>query len=119
MLREHPDAVEADLQRYYQIDYRDRWRFDAGGHRVLTLRRLGVLIRHLPPDCAVARAEGSSGRTDVEILLMDLYGAMTGEQHPRYPKESKAVDPGREKRLRAARLRAHERQRAIDAGEIT
>ena len=78
-----------------------------------------MLIRHLPPDCAIARAEGSSGRTDVEILLMDLYGAMTGEQHPRYPKDSKAVDPERAKRLRAARLRAHERQRAIDAGEIT
>ena len=55
----------------------------------------------------------------MEILLMDLYGAMTGEQHPRYPKDSKAVDPEREKKLRAARLRAHERQRAIDAGEIT
>ncbi len=50
---------------------------------------------------------------------MDLYSAMTGKQHPRYPKESKAVDPGREKQLRAARIRARERQRAIDAGEIT
>jgi hypothetical protein len=111
--------VESDLQRYYRIDYRDRWRFDQNSHRLLTLRRIGVLLGQLPPDCAVARAEGSSGRTNVEILLMDLYGATTGVQHPLYPKTAKAFDPEREKRMRAAKVRARERQRAIDAGEIT
>lgn len=110
--------MESDLQRYYHIDYRDRWRFDRNGHRILTLRRIHVLIRHLPPDCAVARAEGSSGLTNVEILLMDLYGATVGEQHPLYPKPVRGSDPDRERRLQAARLRARERQRAIDAGEI-
>jgi len=119
LLREHPDAVESDLSRYHNIDYRDRRRFDPDGRRKLTLQMIAVRVRYLPPDSATARAEGSSGRTDVEVLLMDLYGAMTGEQHPRYPKDSKAVDPEREKHLRAARIRAHERQRAIDAGEIT
>jgi len=44
---------------------------------------------------------------------------MAGEQHPSLPKSSPITDPEREKRLRAARIRAHERQRAIDAGEIT
>jgi len=100
------------------IDYRNRWRFDADGHRILTLRRISVLLRHLPPDCAVARAEGSSGFSNAEILLMDLYGATAGVQHPLYPKGSKGVDPKREKALRSAKLRARERQRAIDAGEI-
>jgi len=50
---------------------------------------------------------------------MDLYGASTGVQHPLYPKGSKGVDPEREKALRSAKARARERQRAIDAGEIT
>jgi hypothetical protein len=83
------------------------------------LRRIGVLLRHLPPDSAVARAEGSSGFTNAEILLMDLWHATTGEPHPLRPKGTKAVDPKREKALRAAKVRARERQRAIDAGEIT
>jgi len=78
-----------------------------------------VLLRGLPPDCATARAEGSSGFTTADVLLMDLWHATTGVEHPLRPKGSVAVDPGREKRLRAARIRAHERQRAIDAGEIT
>jgi len=78
-----------------------------------------VLIRHLPPDCAIARAEGASGLTNVEILLMDLWHATTGEQHPLYPKSSKTTDPDREKHVQAAKVRARERQRAIDAGEIT
>jgi hypothetical protein len=56
--------------------------------------------------------------TNTDILLMDLYGATTGELHPSYPKSSGAVDPEREKAKRAARVRARERQRAIDAGEI-
>jgi len=86
---------------------------------VLTLRRIGVFLRHLPPDCAVARAEGSPGWTNADVLLMDLYGASTGVQHPLYPKDSKGVDPEREKALRSAKARARERQRAIDAGEIT
>ena len=101
------------------IDYRDRWRFDANGHRVLTLRRIWVLLSHLPPDSAVSRAEGSPGWTNTDVLLMDLWGATTGELHPLYPKSSKAADPAREKALRLAKGRARERQRAIDAGEIT
>lgn len=120
MIRDHPDAVEADLQiRCNGVDYRDRWRFDANGRRILTLRRIGVLLRGLPPDCETARAEGSSGRTNVEILLMDLWSATTGELHPFYPKNSKAADPAREKAIRLAKVRQQERQRAIDAGEIT
>jgi hypothetical protein len=50
---------------------------------------------------------------------MDLWHATTGERHPAYPKAIKAVDPAREKALRLAKARARERQRAIDAGEIT
>lgn len=49
-MREHPDEVEADLQRYYAVDLRDLWR---GG---LTLRRVGVLLRGLPDDSLFATA---------------------------------------------------------------
>jgi hypothetical protein len=45
--------------------------------------------------------------------------APTGEPHPALPKQSPIADPEREKRLHAARTRARERRRAIDAGEIT
>lgn len=47
--------VEADLA-YRGIDFRDLWRRGSG----LTLRRLGVLVRGLPPDArlwAVLQAE--------------------------------------------------------------
>jgi hypothetical protein len=122
LLRYHPDAVEADLQiRCNGVDYRDRWRFGANGRRLLTIRRIGVLLRGLPPDSETARAEGSSGFTNTEFLLMDLWQMQTstGEPHPLRPKGVKAVDPTREKKIRLAKVRQQERQRAIDAGEIT
>lgn len=50
---------------------------------------------------------------------MDVYGATAGKMHPGYPKDTKGPDPEREKVLRLARIRVRERQRAIDAGEIT
>jgi hypothetical protein len=45
--------------------------------------------------------------------------ATTGEPHPANPKQTPIADPEHEKRVRAAKARARERQRAIDAGEIT
>ncbi len=46
--------MEADLQRFYGIDYRDRWHADP--RQRLTLRRLCVLIlRNPPPEGWVAR----------------------------------------------------------------
>ena len=43
----YPREIEADLQRHYRIDYRDRWR-DRGGESRLTYRRLLVLLDGLP-----------------------------------------------------------------------
>ena len=119
MLREHADAVEADLARFYQIDYRDRWRFDADGRRRLTLRRIGVLVRHLPVDSSTAMATGSPGWTLTERLLADVFHATAGEPHPGLPESATQVDPSRAKAIRAAKARAAERKRAIEAGEIT
>lgn len=111
--------MEADLQRWYQVDIRDRWRFGPDGVRRLTLRRLGVLIRALPPDSATAVAAGGSGWRLADHLLADLFHASTGKPHPGLPKAVTVPDPERDMRVRRARARARERQRAIDAGEIT
>ena len=56
LLRDHGDAVEADLSRYHHIDYRDRGRFGPDGRRLLTLRMILVRVRHLPPESATAIA---------------------------------------------------------------
>jgi hypothetical protein len=111
--------VEVDLSRYHQIDYRDRWRFDADGARKLTLRMIAVRVKHLPADSATAIATGGTGWTLTDHLLADVFHATGGNPHPWKPKQVKGSDPAREKAKQAARARARERQRAIDAGEIT
>ena len=111
--------MESDLQVHCGgIDYRDRWRFDSGGRRMLTLRRIGVFLRHLPPDSATVLATGGSGWVVGDYLLAHLWQATTGQPHPALPEEEPVVNPEREKARARAKLRAVERQRAIDAGEI-
>ena len=119
LLREYPEAVEADLQRYYNIDYSDRWRFDSDGQRKLTLRRISVFIRYLPPDSAIAIATGGSGWLLSDYLLAHIFQATTGQPHPALPKQAKVEDPMKVKQIKSAKKRAEQRQRAIDSGEIT
>lgn len=112
--------MEADLRRFYGVDYRDRWRTDDTGRARLTLRQLGVYLAHLPPDAAVVRAVNGArtGWTRTENLLAGIFRALTGEDHP----ETRGArrDPGvSEQAIAAARARAAERRRAIDAGHIT
>jgi hypothetical protein len=105
--------VEADLQRYYRIDYRDRWRGD------LTLRRLWVLIKHLPPDAATSTAarDGDAHWAIEAHLLDDIRMALTttekapAKPHPARPRgKPKAQDPARLRKLADARRRARERR---------
>lgn len=110
--------MESDLSRYHQIDYRDRWRYDDNGVRKLTLRMIAVRIRHLPADSSIAIARGGSGWLIGDYLLADLFHATSGRAHPANPRPDAPPDPVREKSLNAARARAKERQRQIDAGEI-
>lgn len=112
--------MEADLQRFYGVDYRDRWRHDEHGRRRLTLRRLGALVRHLPPDSATAVVTGSPGWTTTDYLIADVFHATAGKAHPERPRPSKVqvVTPDRKKKLAAARRRRAERQAAIERGEI-
>lgn len=129
LLRTQQRAVEADIQRFYGVDYRDRWRFDGNGRRRLTLRRLWVLVTYLPPESAiVAAARDGAPHWSVEAhLLDDLRIVLTGSKekpaspHPMRPKpRSDRANPARRaKQLAAARDRLRERRRRIEAGEIT
>lgn len=100
--------MEADLARYYRIELADHWR----GR--LTLRRLAVLVRHLPPECACHRVLGSDGWTLANYLQADLVHATTGEPHPADPRVRRAEEHKREQ-LDAARLRAEQRRRESGA----
>lgn len=119
--RLHGRALEADLQRYYQIDLRDRWRRGDDGLRLLSLRRLGALVSALPSDSAVARAAGGDGMTVTDILLMDVFHGVTGNPHPSRPTERSGsrMSLERSRRFQAARRRLAARRQAIAAGEIT
>lgn len=111
-IRQYEDAVEADLQRYYRIDYRDRWR------GTLPLRRLLVLVDHLPDESAFKSArEGRLPISVTDSLLMDVWSALTGKKHTRWDAlKSAARRAERETviRRRRAAARAHN-QRAIRA----
>lgn len=115
--------MEADLQRFYQVDYRDRWRGD------LTLRRLLVLVTHLPPESATAglMRDGKPMWTGEMHLLDDLRMAMTtstkhkSKPHPQRPKATakrRKDSPERRRKLTAARKRAADRREKIASGEI-
>lgn len=124
LLREHADAVEADLSRFYHIDYRDRWRFDDEGRRLLTLRMIAVRVKHLPRDSAVGRVlKIDPGWSVTDYLLADVYGVLRGRKHPARPaapkKAPKAVTRERRRLVAAARRRARERAAAIARGDIT
>lgn len=80
---------------------------------------IAVRVHYLPADSATAMAEGGPGWLLEHYLAAHVYQATAGEPHPAMPKQSAVSDPLREKRIRQAKARARERQRAIDAGEIT
>ena len=80
---------------------------------------INVRVRHFPPDSATVLATGGAGWGLSDYLLADIFGATAGEVHPSRPKPVKGCDPARDKAKRAAKARARDRQRRIDAGEIT
>lgn len=107
------------MQHWFNVDYRDRWRKDADGFPLLTLRRVGVLIRHLPAESAVNVALGSSGWTLEHYLLAHLFHATAGQPHPALPKQREVIDPAREKARREAAQRRKQREQDIANGLIT
>lgn len=116
--------MEADLSRYYGIDYRDRWRQDEIGRPRLTLRMIAVRVRHLPPDSAVVVAiNGEPGWTRDQVLTADVWSALAGKEHAALAAARKSQ--GRTmtaeflNALGAARRRLRERKQKIASGEIT
>lgn len=112
--------MEADLQAHYGIDYRDRWRGD------LTLRRIYVLIKHLPPEshCASLSRDGRPHWPITAHVLDDLRIAMTStKDHPTKPYPTrfppKRVSGQLRRKIQDGRRRRRDRQAQIDAGEIT
>lgn len=122
LLRDHPDAVEADLARYYNLDIRDYLtRRVRKGRRVLTFRMLSVRVRHLPLDSATGRIElGDLWFSSLsELLLVEIWESLTGQRHRiRPPETPKPVSRERAKRLAAARERARLRREAIERGDL-
>ena len=91
-LEHYPDAVEATLFEL-GADYGDRWRLDTDGRRRLTLRRIHVLLSHADPDCPLGIAQNGGKRplSGTEIVLMDLYEAITRTRHPSRPMTAEAL----------------------------
>jgi hypothetical protein len=75
-VEEYPDEVEADLHRYYGVDLVDVWKPAAG----LTWRKVGVLIRHLPPESALMTAVREDNPTPVQDRPAPVgFGAWSSE----------------------------------------
>lgn len=104
--------MEADLQRFYNIDYRRRFVGD------LTIRRLLVLVDQLPPESAFKSAiEGRVQISHTDSLLMDVWSALTGKQHGRWDVLKKAKDRAERETKRKQRLKAarEHNRRALEA----
>lgn len=73
------DDLEADLRRFYSIDYRDP--------AAVTLRQLWVLIRRLPPDSALlaARNDGEAPWTRAEIIAARSWELWTRKRYDGRP----------------------------------
>ncbi len=90
VLREHGDVIEADFQQHYRVDLVDLWR------GTLSLRRVRVLLDHLPPDCATAYALAGDelghlrGWTLTQLLAGRLVDELTAY---RWQWESAHIDP--------------------------
>lgn len=111
LCRDHGPALEASLQAVYQVDYRDLWR--CGPNR-LTFRRLAVLVRYLPPDCALAvELRGRPHWGLAEHLLDTIRMTLTGsEKRPATPWPGRFDPVDRTpKRDMSAALEAGERRR--------
>ncbi|HAF73299.1 MAG TPA: hypothetical protein DCL06_11290 [Corynebacterium variabile] len=82
MVALHPLEIERDLQRFYRIDYRDRWR-PGGGTSQLTYRRLLVLLDGLPAESEFRAAVlDVSPVSRIELRLVELWESWAGKAHP-------------------------------------
>lgn len=124
LLRTDGAMVEADLHRWYHIDLVDLWR----GR--LSLRKVGVLVRHLPSEAAtIEKLTGNPGWSLEAILLDDLRMALTGSKerrakpHPtrariaKTARRSSAQDPDRRAKWAETHARRQAELAALTADE--
>lgn len=94
LVRDHADAVEADLARYYPgTRLTDLWRPDPG----LTWRRLRNLVHWLPEDATVWRVLGQRTLSLAEsaaVRLWELQAEKTSPDRPGTPYDPKGSKPG-------------------------
>lgn len=116
--------MEADLLRFYGVDYRDRWRRDEHGRPLLTLRRISVLVDNLPPESSLRMhlSKGEPVWRLEHVLLAHLWQVQARSKKP-HPMLKRAMAKSRRgpspRKLSDARRRAAARRAAIEAGRIT
>ena len=112
-----PGKVESDLNRFWHLEYLDRWRFDEERRR-LTLRTIHARMSNLPVDSAVAIAmnDGKLHKTGSELLLMDLFEAQTGRRHPSRPMTPEQIAARDAEKAEVDKARAEYRQRQEKQG---
>lgn len=96
---------------------------------MLTLRRLRVLVLHLPPDSATVRLDDPNPHWGpAEVLLAHVWqaAARSKKPHPMLAAEMNRTRVKRDqhtaeqaRKFRDARRRSRERRAAIERGEIT
>ena len=106
-------AVESDLNRFWNLDYRDRWKFN-DGRRCLTLRQIHARLSHLPADSALAVEMGR--RSPVELLLMDIYEPLAHRVHPARPLTPEQAAERHAEATAKAKARADYEKRRIAQG---
>ena len=129
LLQRYEWAIEADLALHGHRRYSDRWRFDEFGCRRLTLREIWNCLRGIPPGKSVLATALNGGRPvldQTEILLADLWTAMTGQLHPQHPAAIAAAaaeeakqerrEQKRLERVAAKRLREAQQRGEVIAG---
>lgn len=111
--RDHGPALEASLQAVYGIDLVDMWR------GTLSWRRLAVLVRFLPADCALVAELRDGPHWGLEEHLLDtIRMALTGsDKKPaqpwpgRFPARNNSAELAA--KLDAAEARRIERERTL------
>lgn len=109
LIAKWPSKVESDLNRFWGLDYCDRFRFDVNGNRLLTLRRIHTRLTNLPAESSLAIAMGK--RTGAEILLMDVFKAIAGKDHPARPLTPEEAAQARSEQASISKAREEYRAR--------
>lgn len=107
LIERWPHEVESDLNRFWNLMYGDRFRFQAG-RRCLTLRQIYVRISRPPLDGAlvVAMNGGTRPFSDTALVSMDLFEAVTKVRHPSRPMPADAREKRDEQAVAEAQARA-------------